>query len=366
MALSVPIITTTAGLRGVLEAYQKFGIINIIRTFLGIFSFLGPLLCLIFTNSLFWITLILVVIRCVVWILYLRQCFKLNTTIKNERKIDSSLFKPIFKLSGWMTISNIIVPLISYMDRFLIGSLASAAAITFYATPYEVVTKLLLIPGAVVGVLFPAFSANYSSNPDFTKKLSIKAVKYIFIILYPIVLLIMVFAKEGMNIWLGQKFVENSTVVLQLLAAGVLFNSLAYIPFTFLQGIGRPDITAKINLFELPVYLFAMWFSIKAQGIKGAAIVWLIRMFVDAVLMFVFAKKQIVDHLKYNFKLQHLFILILIATSVFPVLIYDIFLKFILTVIIIVVFSFISWKYILQKEERIFLISRIKFLTSKN
>jgi len=280
LAISIPIVTTTTGLRGLLEAYHKFGIINVIRIILGIFSFLGPLICLVFTANLFWITLVLIVLRIIIWILYLLQCFRLNVSIKKEINIKSDLIKPIFKLSGWITVSNIIVPLIIYMDRFLIGSLISAAAITYYATPYEVVTKLLLIPGAVVAVLFPAFSASYSGNPDYTKTLSIKAVKYIFIILYPLMLFIVVFAKEGMNIWLGEKFVENSALILQMLSIGVLFNSLAYIPFSFLQGIGKPDITAKLNLLELPFYLFAMWFAIKKAGINGAALIWLIRMFV--------------------------------------------------------------------------------------
>jgi Na+-driven multidrug efflux pump len=84
LALSIPIVTTAAGIRGILEAYQMFGIINIIRTFLGMFMFLGPLLCLIFTNSLFWIVIILIIIRIIVWVLFFVQCFKLDIKIENK------------------------------------------------------------------------------------------------------------------------------------------------------------------------------------------------------------------------------------------------------------------------------------------
>jgi len=364
LALSVPIVTTTAGLRGALEAYQKFGIINIIRTILGVFSFLGPLLCLIFTNSLFWIVLFLIVIRIVVWILYMSQCFKLNIKIKGKLYFESNLVKPILKLGGWMTISNIIVPVIIYLDRFLIGALVSAAAIAYYATPYEVVTKLLLIPGAVAGVLFPTFSASYLNNPDFTKKLSVKAVKYIFLLMYPLILLIITFANEGMGLWLGEKFAENSSLILQLLAAGVLINSIAYIPFTFLQGIGRPDITAKVHLIEFPVYLLAMWIAIKHEGINGAALVFLLRMVIDALVLFLFAKKIISAQFKYHFNISYLFIFLLVVASIFPVLISDTNLKFILVSIILLMFLFISWKFLLLAEEKMFLFSRIKIFSS--
>ena len=83
-------------------------------------------------------------------------------------------------MSGWMTVSKIIVaPMIIYLDRFLIGAIISAVAITYYITPYEVVTKLLLIPGALTGVLFPAFAATYLNDPATTKKLFNKGVKFI-------------------------------------------------------------------------------------------------------------------------------------------------------------------------------------------
>ncbi len=364
LALSIPIVTTTTGLRGVLEAYQRFGIINIIRTLLGLSMFFVPLICLIFTNSLFWIVLSLIIIRILVWLLYFLQCLKLNFNLKSKVYFESKLIKPILKLSSWMTVSNIIGPLIIYLDRFLIGALVSATAIAYYATPYEAVTKLLLVPGALIGVLFPAFSASYLNNPEHTKKLSIRAVKYIFIFLFPIVLTIITFANEGMGLWLGKKFAENSSLILQLLAAGVLFNGMAYIPFAFLQGIGRPDITAKINLIELPFYFIAMWFAIKHFGINGAALVWLLRMFLDALILFFFAQKQISVKIEFKFKLSNFFIFTLMIISIIPVLMSGISYKIISILIIILAFIIISWKYLLLDEERMFLISRMKIYKS--
>ncbi len=366
LALAIPIVTTTAGIRGVLEAYQVFGIINIIRTFLGVSMFLGPLVCLIFTNSLFWIVLLLIAVRCIVWILYLFQCFRINQKIKSKISFEKNLVKPILKLSGWMTVSNIIVPLMVYSDRFLIGALVSATAIAYYATPYEAVTKLLLVPGALIGVLFPAFSASYLSKPEFTKKLSIRALKYIFIFLFPLVVLIVTFSHEGMNLWLGSKFAEHSTFILQMLAVGVLFNGIAYIPFTFLQGIGRPDITAKVNLVELPFYFFGMWFAIKQAGINGAALVWLLRMGVDALVLFIFSNKIMSTHVKFNFNSSYFYIAVLVLVSIIPIIIDDVYLKIFISITVLSAFLYISWRFLLLDEEKEFLVSRLKFLNGRS
>lgn len=360
LALSIPIVTTTAGLRGVLEAYQKFGIINIIRIILGVFTFLGPLICLAFTQSLFWIVILLTLIRIVVWILYLVQCFKVNISIKREFKFDSGLIKPVLKLSGWMTVSNIVGPLITYLDRFLIGALLSVAAITYYATPYEVVTKLFVIPSALVGVLFPAFSATFVNQPELSKKLFLKGSKFVFIFLYPIVLFIITFAYEGMDLWLGKKFAEESSLVLQLLAVGVLLNSFAHLPFTFLQGIGRPDIPAKINLIELPFYLLAMWFAIKQFGINGAALVWFLINFVNTTIQFSIVNKIIASH--FEFKFKNLSILIMFLSLITPFVINNFFFKIIFSFGMLLFFIIITWRYLLLTEEKIYLISKIKVL----
>src|SRR6266446_9973364 len=53
LGLSLPFVITTAGLRGLLEAHQRFGLINALRIPMGVFTFAGPLLVLPFSKSLF-------------------------------------------------------------------------------------------------------------------------------------------------------------------------------------------------------------------------------------------------------------------------------------------------------------------------
>ncbi len=358
LAISIPIVTTTAGLRGVLEAYQKFGIINIIRVILGILTFLGPLVCLFFVNSLFWIVIVLIIIRIGIWISYLYQCLKINSGIRNEIKFSSSLLAPILKLGGWITVANLVAPFMIFSDRFFIGALVSATAVTYYATPYEVVTKLLLIPGALVVVLFPVFSSSYIINPEFSKKIFLTGTKFIFLILYPAILLIVAFAHEAMYLWLGTKFADNSSLILQLLAIGVLFNGLAAIPFNFFQGIGKPNIPALVNLIELPFYLLIMWLVIKEWGINGAAFVWLIRIIIDALILFFIAQKKAKIYNEFNYKI--LMIIIMLFALTVPILVSDILIKAVFVITLLGSYIFMAWKYLLETDEKTYMISILK------
>jgi O-antigen/teichoic acid export membrane protein len=94
-----------------------------------------------------------------------------------------------------------------------------------------------------------------------------------------------------LKLWLGAEFAQHSFRVLQFLAVGVFLNSLAYVPFTLLLGAGRPDVTARLHLIELPLYLGILWWLISTRGIEGAAIAWTARVAVDALLLFVLAKR---------------------------------------------------------------------------
>lgn len=365
LAVIIPIVTTTAGFRGLLEAYQEFKSINIIRVFLGVSTFLVPLLCLIFTKNLFWIVMGLGIIRIVIWLLYLFQCLKANTDLRiNNFKFNRNLIKPIISMSSWMTVSNIVAPILIYLDRFLIGAIISAVAITYYITPYEVVTKLLLVPGALTGVLFPAFSATYLNDPATSKKLFTRGVKFIFIFLYPVVFIMINFSYEGMNLWLGKTFAERSTFVMQMLSFGVLLNSLAYIPFTYFQGIGKPKIPALVNLIELPFYCLLMWAATSKWGIEGAAGVWVLRIAVDTAILFVLSEKLTAAKI---FNLQRILLFsVMLLILIVSISISDIILKIIFTFVILLIFILLVWKVFLLDEEKKYLREKISMFKFSN
>jgi O-antigen/teichoic acid export membrane protein len=100
-------------------------------------------------------------------------------------------------------------------------------------------------------------------------------------------------AQDGLKLWLGPEFAEHSFRVLQLLAVGVFINSLALVPFTLLQGAGRPDLTATLHLIELPLYLGLLWWLISTRGIEGAAMAWTARVTVDGLFLFGLAKRYL-------------------------------------------------------------------------
>ncbi len=291
LAASIPMVTGTAGLRGFLEAQQAFGLINLIRVPMGIFTFAAPLLVLPFSNHILPIILVLVAGRVVAWMAHLLLCFRVTPGLPSELAVRPRYMRPLLILGGWMTVSNIVGPMMLYMDRFVIGALVSTAAVTYYATPYEVVTKLLIVSAAVSSVMFPAFSLSSIQDRHRLGNLYRSTTSYLLAILVPLTALLIATARPGLSLWLGADFAMHSYRVAQLLLVGTLALAVGALPFSLLQGLGRPDIPAKLNLAEFPFYAAALYWCIQTYGVTGAAAAWMVRASADALLLIVLAHR---------------------------------------------------------------------------
>jgi O-antigen/teichoic acid export membrane protein len=291
LAASIPLVIVTAGLRGLLEAHQRFGLTNVLRVPIGAFTFLGPLLVLPLSHSLVPVLAVLFLGRFVGCAGFMWASLSAIPSLRRGFRLESSFVRPLLRFGGWMTVTNLVSPLMVTLDRFLIGAMLSIAAVTYYVTPFEVVTKVLLISTALMGVIFPAFSTSSVHDRTYTSLLFGRSVKSMMLVLFPIVLSIVVFAQGGLKLWLGADFAQHGARVLQLIGIGVFINSLASVPFAFLQAVERPDLTGKLNLFELPFYLLSVWGLTKLRGIEGTAIAWTLRMAVDGAALFFLSAK---------------------------------------------------------------------------
>jgi O-antigen/teichoic acid export membrane protein len=111
--------------------------------------------------------------------------------------------------------------------------------------------------------------------------------------MFPLALILVLFAREGLTLWVGAAFAAASAPVLRWLAVGIFINSLAHAPFNVLQGIGRPDLTGKLHLVELPFYLGALYLFAHAFGIVGVAMAWVLRITADSAALLLVTTRQV-------------------------------------------------------------------------
>jgi len=291
-AIGIPLTTITTGLRGVLEAYEEFKIVNMLRIWLGAANFGLPALSVMYLgNSLSFIVSSLVVARVItliahVWLVNTKLPYGWINAGFNQRNL-----RDLLSFGAWMTLSNIISPLMVTADRFLISFVLSASVVAYYTVPFEVLIRILIIPGALTAAFFPKIASLISSNIILAKKTYKKSELLVFCILLPIVIILICTSHFWLSQWLNHEFADNAWVTASILAIGILFNGMAQIPHAVIQAAGKVKTTAVIHLSELVLYSPILYFSLKIFGITGAALAWSLRAFIDYLLLRIVAKK---------------------------------------------------------------------------
>ena len=289
LAIGIPVVVLTSGFRGILEAYERFDLANAVRVPIGISTFLGPLVAMPFTRSLAWGVGVLLVARVAGLVALIALVNRVAPELSWRASMARGSLGPVMRFGAWMTVSNILSPLMSSADRFFISAMISASVVAYYTAPYEMVTRLMAMMAlAVATSLFPAFAR--AADVADARALLRRGIRLITTTFVPVIVLVLALAPTILRLWLGDTFARESTAILRILAVGILMNGFAQAPFAMIQARGRADLTAKIHFAELPFYLASVLYLIRLKGIEGAAIAWTLRVGVEAVVLFVVAR----------------------------------------------------------------------------
>lgn len=287
LSIAIPIVVCSRNLRGVLEAAQRFDLINAIRIPSGVLSFGLPVLGVRAGEPVGAIVAWLLALVIAGTVAYYLCCIRVYPVLPAHVSIDRSMIRPLLVFGGWVSVSNIVVPILIYLDRLLIGVLVSVQALTYYTAPYEVASRLLIFPAALSTTLFPAFSALAVVDARELARLYLRSLKYVVLGLGPLACLGVVFAHSILQAWLGAAFAAKSTLVFQVLSAGMLLNALSQMPANLFDAIGRPDLRAKVFLSYVLFYAGLLWLLVGRYGIVGAAMGWAVRGGFECLLFFV-------------------------------------------------------------------------------
>lgn len=283
LAGTVPLVTVTAVLRGLLEAGHRFGWVNALRIPMGVLLFAAPLAATAWGSSLIGLAVSLAVVRAVAFVAHWLACLRFYPALTAVGTPQAAAVRRLLGFGAWLTVSNVVGPLLLYVDRFALGAMISVSAVAFYAMPYEVVTRLWIIPAALAGVLFPVIAGATDAEQARVQRLGIKA---ILAATFPLALAVIVFAPQWLELWLGPEYARRGAGVAQLLAIGITVNCLAYVPATIIQARGRADLMAKMHLIQVPIFLALLAVFVPAYGAEGAALATSMRCVLDAAMVF--------------------------------------------------------------------------------
>lgn len=291
LALALPMQAVSATYRGVNEAYLNFKEISLLRIILGMSNFGVPFLVTIYSTKIYWLVGSLVLSRAIALYAYRFLAVRciLDLINKDNSKYISKIAKELFRFGGWFTVSSILNPAVATADRLIIASTISAAAVSVYVIPYEMVAQSLIVVGAVTTVAFPYLSQLRVTDVERVKRFFYKILVFSVAAMGCVEMLYIFFGRAIINLWLGEAASAEVYPVMKMLSFGLIPYTVGTVCISLLHAYEKTALTAKLNLMEFPVFLFLIYSLTSSFGVIGAAYAWVLRVTINATLLLIFA-----------------------------------------------------------------------------
>ncbi|MDD2759915.1 MAG: oligosaccharide flippase family protein [Methylomonas sp.] len=297
LALALPLQAISATYRGVNEAYLNFKSISVVRVVLGVVNFLGPFLIAIFSNDVSCLISSLVLSRGLALWFYRKgayQClYGFDKRVRGQ--YSAKVARQLIGFGGWVSITSIVGPILVQSDRFFIGALISATAVTVYVIPYEVTVQALIGVGAVTSVAFPVIAKMLTTDPQAAKELFRIWLFRVVVAMLLGMSLIAVILPNLLELWLKQPVNDESVLVGRILAVGVVLNAVGSMYFALLHAKGYSKPTAILHLVEMPIYFILLVNLIPIFGVVGCAIAWSLRNLLDTFGLIIMGHKLVLN-----------------------------------------------------------------------
>jgi O-antigen/teichoic acid export membrane protein len=228
------------------------------------------------------------------------------------KKPSLAYFRSYMKFAFPTAIASAATLIIINSDKVFIQLFWGAQQVGEYFAINNLSRFILNFSAAISTLLLPTMSEYHAkNNMDEIKKLTLTSERYLSMIVFPIIILLVVLAKPVIHILLSDKYM-SSLLVLQILPFFVLFESLSQPYMSQLQGMNMPNIvrdrlilmmivSLALNIILVPHDIKSLGITLAGLGPTGSAIAMVVAYLVGLLTTRVIAFR--VAKIKGNYKI---------------------------------------------------------------
>jgi len=282
LSLLVPLTTCYSALSGALQGREEFLRLNLINGSGATILAVAPLVAAVFFGPQLPVLIIsLIIVRLTSVTVFLIACRR-TVPLLPPNLPSRSVLRSLLTFGGWVTGESLFAPVLLSAEKVALGWLETATAVSLYMIPFNILSRLLLLPQSLASALIPRFAGMGATPADEATR---NAFRNLELLITPLALFAMLALKPFLIVWIGSPLAAACAPVGMVLITGFWFNSCGHVPYARLIGSGRPDVVVKLTLIQFPPYLALLYIAIHYAGVVGAAVVWSLRAFVELLLL---------------------------------------------------------------------------------
>jgi O-antigen/teichoic acid export membrane protein len=205
-------------------------------------------------------------------------------------ELDWSFWKRTIKQALPFGLSGVAASIYYYTDSVMLSLMQGDAAVGLYNAPYRLVQALLFIPVAFNLSLFPVMSRLYETSKESLEFACERSFKYMALLAIPIGIGITLLANRFILLVYGSEY-ALSAIALQILVWSIVMMFLGSSFGTLLGAANRQQDFLKVLGIAAILNVLLNILLIPRYGYAGAGIATVITQFINALGLFLYARK---------------------------------------------------------------------------
>jgi O-antigen/teichoic acid export membrane protein len=304
--LGFPVSLIAGAFASVPKAVQRFDLSTRVAV---VFTTIGPLATVVLVVAGYGLAAIAaaaLVVNVVMAIAYYRVASRLLGVGRLPLGIDMAILRGLARFGGWFVVASIGVTVLYQLDKLILGSLLSVAAVTYYVVPGSLANRIQGAVGAATQIVFPAASAIFAQErPDKLVRLYRDGTRLSFLLAAALSVPMAVFAEPFLRYWLGPTFADRSSVVMVLMVGTYALLGLTGVAWGLGFGSGRAKINALFAVGMAVLDVVLLFLLVGPYGITGAAVAFLLSAAIGAPALIVYVERGVVGLSGVSFLAQY-------------------------------------------------------------
>jgi len=224
-----------------------------------------------------------VLVMFILGIYYFRKVFPFS--------IKGKFHPELIKFSYPLFLSGILWMVVLWTDTIMIGYFLDVDQVGIYNVAVPNAHLMGIVPLALLGLFLPITTALYAQKKDYSNIFKTVS-KWIFMINFPFLLLMVIFSKQIIIIMFGKEYVSGA-LSLSILSIGFFIHFLFLTNRNIFMMLKKTRLLLFINLFVAILNIILNIVLIPRFGIKGGAIATSVSFLISVLIIWSFSKRVI-------------------------------------------------------------------------
>ena len=270
---NVGVSLVTGTFSGIVAALQRFDLLNLADTTIGVARTGGTVLALLAGQGIVAMAVIHLVLALFRGLWFAWLCRRLYPTLRiNLRVIDPDHLRLIFSFSLLSFLIHVSGRLIYYTDALVIAAFLPIGLLTFFSIGGSLVEYARTLISSVSYTTSPmASSLDGAGEHGRIRTLLTTSARFSTMILLPVAVTFLFRGSSFIGLWMGEAYAESSGHVLAILSLPLLFHAGTHGAGGIMLGIGKHKPMVFAMLVEAAANVALSVALVQTMGIAGVA-----------------------------------------------------------------------------------------------